>query len=499
MENIIYADKIIKKQENFWNHIVFHPTDAIEDEWGQKILDEASKDRAVQFVRIYAMFEDIFTQDENGEILCDYSLCDERIDYLLSRNFKPMIAYAGIPAFLARDSSEQSSMSNGKTRYKGKMWITSPPKDYKLWETLCRLFTEHILTRYGQDEVETWYLHCFNEPDIPGFFIAGDWDLHYEERVFEYCKLYEGFLSGITSVCTSLRLGGCAAATPPFLERFLQYVTKNKLRLDYVNFHIYGTDPMKAQSGEKPVSIDSHFQVNDTYYSIIRKYLSPKTEVVVDEWGACSHGFFKASQYPVTLFRETEKFSAYFFMLIERYLRQEASPGKLMICLSGQHEMTSEFEGFRNFFSLHFIKKPIYNAFILAGKFKENLLESTACEKNQTIIATKDKAGKLVCSLTYAAPDLCEMLKPKEQKLRIEGISAGKKQVTIWTIDPENTNPYAVSQRKGYPEKLNIAQIEELRAVGILKPKKLIVQAENSLDLTLKLLPNSVHLIEVEN
>lgn len=499
MKNVIFADRIIKKQPNFWNHILFHPTDAIEDEWGQKILDEVSKDKAAQYVRIYAMLEDIFSENDKGELVSDFTLSDQRIDYLLSRGFTPMIAYAGIPAFLAQDSGEQSSMSNGKTRYKGKMWITSPPKDYGVWEELCRIFTKHITDRYGKDEVAKWYLHCFNEPDGSGFFVHGDTDEAYQKRIVEYRKLYKGFVRGVTSVWEGLHIGGCAAAWPPFLESFLKYVTENKLRLDYVNYHVYGTDPMRAESGERPISLDSHFDQNDAFYNIAKKYLPPETEIVVDEWGACSHGFFKSAQYPVTLFRETEKFSAFFFMMIDRYIRGGYNIGKLMICLSGQHEMTSEFEGFRNFFSLNFIKKPIYNAYILAGKLHENLLEVSDCEDNITVIATKNSEDKLAIAVCYAAGDLRTDIEPKTRTITVAGVTPGKKRITLWTIDGENTNPYAVYLKKQYPEALSAAQLEELKAAGTLTPRTFDADTTDKLEISLRLLPNSVNLIEIED
>ncbi len=498
MKNVIFADRTVKKQPNFWNHILFHPTDAIEDDWGQKILNEISKDKAARYVRIYAMFEDVFAEDANGSIVSDFSLCDTRIDYLLSKGFTPMISYAGIPAFLARDAGDVSSMSNGKTRYKGKMWITSPPKDYKIWEELCHIFTGHIVARYGRAEVEKWYLHCFNEPDGPGFFIKGKWAEHYDERVTEYCKLYKGFVSGVTSVCDTLHIGGCAAACPQFLESFLKYVTENRLRLDYVNFHVYGTDPMRAESGERPVSIDSHFDCNDGYYNVVKQYLPAETEVVVDEWGACSHGFFKAAQYPVTLFRETEKLSAFFFMMIDRYIRGDYNLGKLMICLSGQHEMTTEFEGFRNFFSLNFIKKPIYNAYVLAGKLYENLLDTCIEAENLTVIATKNEENKLAVAITYATQDMQPTIEEMTQTITLAGLEAGKKRVTVWTIDGEHTNPYAVYQKKNYPEKLSDAQIAELKEEGTLKPYTFSMETTDKAEITLKLLPNSVNLIELE-
>ena len=59
---------ILKQQPNFWNHCIFHPTDAIEDPWGRRILDKISDDGAIGMVRIYSMFEDIVYISENGKL-----------------------------------------------------------------------------------------------------------------------------------------------------------------------------------------------------------------------------------------------------------------------------------------------------------------------------------------------------------------------------------------------------------------------------------------------
>ena len=88
----IFTDKKEKDLKNFWNHIVFHPTDAIEDDWGKRILDKCAEDKAVKTVRIYTMMEDIFTLDENGEMHADYTLNDYRIDYLLLPRSEAVVA-----------------------------------------------------------------------------------------------------------------------------------------------------------------------------------------------------------------------------------------------------------------------------------------------------------------------------------------------------------------------------------------------------------------------
>ena len=49
-------NKILRKQPKFWNHALFHPTDAVEDPWGKRILDRMSDDGAIKTIRIYSIF-----------------------------------------------------------------------------------------------------------------------------------------------------------------------------------------------------------------------------------------------------------------------------------------------------------------------------------------------------------------------------------------------------------------------------------------------------------
>ena len=52
----IDPNSVIKQVNNFWNHIHFHPTDAIEDRWGQNILGKVSEDKVAGTVRMHTMF-----------------------------------------------------------------------------------------------------------------------------------------------------------------------------------------------------------------------------------------------------------------------------------------------------------------------------------------------------------------------------------------------------------------------------------------------------------
>ena len=136
------GSEILKQQENFWNNCLFHPTDAVEDAWGKRILDRIAKDKAISTIRIYAMFEDIVYEDESGQITYDFRLNDLRLDYLVEKGYNVLIAYGMMPKLLSSTATEQSNASKNKTRYKGKMLYTSKPKDYKIWEDICYEYTK---------------------------------------------------------------------------------------------------------------------------------------------------------------------------------------------------------------------------------------------------------------------------------------------------------------------------------------------------------------------
>ena len=93
------------------------------------------------------------------------------MDYLIEKGYDVLLAYAAMPDCIALSMNSKTSVSFNKTRYKGKMFNTSPPKDYALWEEVCYQYTKHIVERYGIERVSKWHMQCFNEPDIPFFFM----------------------------------------------------------------------------------------------------------------------------------------------------------------------------------------------------------------------------------------------------------------------------------------------------------------------------------------
>ena len=487
-------NRVLRTQKNFWNHCLFHPTDAVEDAWGRRILDRMAKDRAVRSIRVYAMLEDIVYIGEEGELKYDFRLSDLRLDYLVGLGYDLVLAYAGIPDCLASSLDGRTSNAKGGTRYKGKMWNTAPPKDISLWEEVCYEYTKHLVERYGEGMLSRWRCHCFNEPDEPSFFLANLTKEDVGERVDAYFPMYEAFVRGVRRATASIPVGGPALSDKmEFLEGFLSRVKASGVELNYISLHFYGTRPAYLNAGER-LSAVANANQQKAKYEIIKRCGFGDTPIIADEWGAATNGFFNSEECKILMFRETEVNSAYFVTLIDELMRSELPVERLMICLSGQHEMTEDFTGFRNFFTLNFIAKPIYNSYVLTSRLYENLLSASHDNELVRVIPMRSDGGRYAVALTYASEHFDEDIPERAERVRFPEDIVGRR-VTVWCIDREHTNPYRLYQKMGISTPSE-EQIRLLREEGRLKPASEFVATDTDVEITMT--ANSVFLITVE-
>ena len=212
----------------------------------------------------------------------------------------------------------------------------------------------------------------------------------------------------------------------------------------------------------------------------------------MDEWGVCTSGFRNMSEFPVLEFRETEVFAAYYVKTISEFIKKDYRISKMFICLSGQHEMQTDFTGFRGFFTLNFIKKPIYNAYVLASKLHEGLLPFECENDSLHVIPTKDENGSYSVLLSYSGEYFEEDIETLKEKISFEEELVGKT-VRVFRIDKETTNPYRVYQRLGLSD-LSAEDIAMLRREGEMNP---IYTGKLEGDAELTIGANSTYLITV--
>ncbi len=461
----VQCGKKIGDVKNFWNNIHFHPTDAIEDDWGQAILNDVAKDHVAQTVRMYAMLEDIVTMDDQGVLHYDYTLNDTRIDYMISKGFDLLLDYNFTPPCIASDPEQLRSASKNKTRYKGKMINTSKPRDFGLWQEICYQYTKHIVEKYGLERVTSWHLQCYNEPDLGGFYMRDATD---EERLAGYIELYRNFALGVGRVSEKLRVGGPVLAhKTEFFDGFLKAVKEIPMKLDYISFHTYGTNPTLLNRGEKPFNARNTLEKHLVLQGIVRKYYPEGIPIFVDEWGASSHGYHNIEECPALIFREKSDYAAYMGKMVTLYIKEKAEVDKMMICLSGQHEMVVNFSGFRNLFTMDHIAKPIYNAYKMMSNLGNEVLESSGDTDEISVLATRGN-GKIDVLLSRAPENFDREPKPEKVYVRLEGL-AGRAKVRVYLIDRFHTNPYEKFIREGLTEPLTETDKAVLREEGTLK------------------------------
>lgn len=435
-----------KQIHNFYNHLHFHPTDAIEDEWGKKNLEKFRDYKIAKSVRMYAMLEDIVSLGNGGALVYDFKLNDERISYLLSLGFDIVLCYNFIPPCIASDIDDFTTNSKRKTRYKGKIINTSAPRDYALWEEICYNYTKHIVEKFGLEAVSRFYIQCFNEPDIPSFFLSklDESEESVSKRFAEYVKLYSHFAAAVTRVSEKLQIGGPVLAYQmSFFKAFLKFVKESGVKLDFISLHNYsGCTPKKLMDGDT-LSVDRAVALTESYVDAMREAGLADKRLVIDEWGASSCGFCDIDTTPKLIFRESEVFSAFYTRLVARYIERGTPIDRMLICLSGQHEMEIEFGGFRGLLTMSGYPKPIFNAYSLASHLGTELLKH-GCSNPEFLKVIPTKAeGNLAIMLVYSTDTLDESLEDCE--ITLSGLPEGSYRMA--KIDKSTANGYGAFKR----------------------------------------------------
>jgi hypothetical protein len=154
-----------------------------------------------------------------------------------------------------------------------------------------------------------------------------------------------------------------------------------------------------------------------------------------------------------------------------------------------------DFSGFRNFFTLNFIRKPIYNAYVLAAKLGRDVLDFEGGADNLFVLPTATEKGFAVM-LTYADDFFTDKLPARTEALRFEQDITGRN-VTVYCIDKHHTNPYTIYLEQGMEAPLSSEQIKVLREEGKLKPVAEFVGGKD--DIQLELTANCMYVVTVED
>lgn len=190
-----------------------------------KIVQESIR---FKYIRGHGLFCDdvgIYREDEmDGEIhpFFNFTYLDRIMDSYLENGIRPFLELGFMPEKLK---------TGDQTIFYWKGNVT-PPVSYEKWSNLITATLEHLIERYGREEVITWPVEVWNEPNIP--FWAGTME--------EYFKLYDYSAEAVKKVDPRIQVGGpsiCGVETEKWLRSFFEHCIDNKSPLDFVTRHCY--------------------------------------------------------------------------------------------------------------------------------------------------------------------------------------------------------------------------------------------------------------------
>jgi xylan 1,4-beta-xylosidase len=185
----------------------------------------ARTDLGASLVRAHAILHDdnaVVTRDPGGGLRFDFSKVDAIYDQVLELGLRPVVELSFMPAALARDPDLTVFTYRG---------IISPPADWGEWRELVTALVQHLVQRYGADEVAQWAFEVWNEPNLIVFW-AGT------QR--EYLRLYDESARAVKAIDPRLRVGGPATAAGEWIGALTAHTASNGIPLDFVSTHTYG-------------------------------------------------------------------------------------------------------------------------------------------------------------------------------------------------------------------------------------------------------------------
>lgn len=184
-----------------------------------------------RFIRIDHIydFNDVVSRDSSGRLSFDFSRLDQTVCDIYHTGAKPFFSLGYMPPTMADDGS-----------------LIGKPKDWNEWSLLVRKTIERYSGRETvlpcgalQDFWKTdLYYEVWNEPDLETF---GKW--RYQSGGKSYSDLYFYSVKGADAATNVLpfKMGGpvTTALYKNWIQKFLDYVTFNNLRLDFISWHHY--------------------------------------------------------------------------------------------------------------------------------------------------------------------------------------------------------------------------------------------------------------------
>lgn len=194
----------------------------------EQALRRMHDELGVRTVRAHAIFhDDTHVITDTGY---DFSVVDQIYDKVLEIGLRPVVELGFMPRELAADPTK-TVFAYGA--------IISPPKSYEQWGTLVQALVQHLVDRYGPDEVLGWDFEVWNEANLSVFWSG---------TKSEWLRLYDVTAAAVKAVDPRLAVGGPSSAAAGWVDDLLAHAASTGSPVDFVSTHLYGSAPLDVRA-----------------------------------------------------------------------------------------------------------------------------------------------------------------------------------------------------------------------------------------------------------
>ena len=452
----------------------------------------------------------VYSEDSKGNPIYSFDIVDRILDACLSAGVKPYVQAGFMPLALASDALPYFFDFDPSARDERDIFTgyTHPPKSYEKWEELIFQWIKHCVSRYGAEEMSTWWFECWNEPNIP--YWSGTRD--------DFFRLHDHTIHGIRRAFPGAKVGGPELAhgvgrgsnwLKPFLDHCLDgtnYATQEQgTPLDFISFHAKGLPEYVEDGGHAHVrmNIAKHLGTLEEAFSLVSSYPNLRqTPILVGECDPDSYGAGQGKQFG---YRNGLMYPAYTAAVFVRALDLAAARNVSLLGLltwAFEYEptdlmpnMTTYFDPFR-VLSSQGVDKPIFNVLrMFAMMSGEGYHRLSATSDRQThldsvlsggirdagatdvgvlssISANRDEVFVLVWHYHDDDVDFpTSRVKVSVSNLPKECIQSGSETATVrhYRLDESHSNSYAYWKSIGSPPLPSAAQRTLLETAGQLE------------------------------
>jgi len=485
-----------------WNACVGagRANEALRADW-QAHFREAVDVLGARYVRFHGLFHDdmfVYRAVYGGgfappaplpEPVHTFSYVDKVFDAILDAGARPFVELGFMPRELATQT---------ETLFWWKAHC-SPPTDMGRWVALVTATVEHWIERYGLDEVRTWPLEVWNEPNLVPHFWTG--------TRTQYFELYEATARAIKAIDPHLQVGGPSTSVfvpdaryagethdrtaeiataeapdpdaldwqPVWVREFIAWCAERDLPVDFLTVHTYPTDYAYDAQGSAR-NIHRHVDATAQDLAVMREIIAaspyPDAELHVTEWSTSPSS---RDAIHDTVFAATYIARAY---LAAADLADSVSYWTFTDVFEEGGAGLGPFHGGFGLVNEQGIHKPTFHAMRMLARLGDRLLLRTP---HGVVTRSSDDGALAALFLNYPegmgrrgvgsaeryadTRRLAEVGPARRVRHRVEGLAPGAR-FDVELLSWEHGNVAEEWHRMGEPLNLTRAQEAELRAAA---------------------------------